>query len=105
MSLFATVNGKYVADVATNKGWSDFVEWAEQRNSTALLHLVEHGWTDDISDLYHVLRADLEKAAPDVRSVGQGILDAIASVKDGDVLLISDGVGGDGDSEEDDLEE
>ena len=94
MSIYAqTDNGQ--TQIASNKGWSQFGDWAETldaKTNGAVVSLWEHGVTEDVKSLSAGLQAARTATKPiaDVEGIIEGILAACDGV---DYLLISNGMG------------
>ena len=82
--------------VATNRGWADLSEWADGLDAgkyPALMHLVDHGWEDDLP----AVAADIEKALAEDRPEGdvadtlEGIAKAIRENEKAGFVVVSAG--------------
>lgn len=96
MSYFATLDGKAVADVATNSGWLDFVRWVERQNTAeALQHLAEYGWSEQLDDAQRDLVAAMKNGKPsaDQRSIARRLWQTLRARGGATVLVVTDGIG------------
>lgn len=93
MSYSAYVDGEYAGDIATTSGWSAFRNWVtvNAQDGDESLHLVTHGWSDDIQALTKNLGGTSDDL--DVISIRDGI---IALLGNAETILVSDGADGNG---------
>lgn len=83
---------------ASNRGWSDFITWADGLDPAKypeLLHLCDHGWSQNLDDLEKELAVATDKEPPEDENVGQ-TLAAIAESMQGrdyeDVVGVTNGM-------------
>lgn len=94
MSIYANLDTDEQVQFASNKGWSDVIAWVDGLDKDdfgELIHLADHGWSQEIEALREQLEKAL-KASPEksVATTARALLDAIET---GDVVIISDGTG------------
>jgi len=66
VSVYTTLDGVIGPRVATNHGWSEFCDWVRFKGRwPAVLHLTEHGWSEDLVRLEYDLRLGLRSQPPD----------------------------------------
>jgi hypothetical protein len=80
--------------VATNRGWADVVEWAEDEGEDAypaLFGLLEHGVSEELVEIASEIGSILEDDPPvtDVAHTLQAIADAIEEHKDEGIVVVS----------------
>lgn len=95
MSLYAVVDGHDFGQVATVKGWSDFIEWANSQPYSQLAHLSQHGYSVRVhllaDQLYTALLED--PPSPDVRATAEGIEDICRKYWTAEIFIVTDGSG------------
>jgi len=107
MGYAVYINEKYVGDAATTLGWQDFVDWADTLPVTKyrdVVHLAEHGWTQNIGPLAKQLAEAILEEPPDeqhTKKTARLILKLLTDVSEPaiSVLVISDGAGDEGENE------
>jgi hypothetical protein len=101
MSYFVVVDDVEYGQVANVKGWSDFIEWADDQPYEELRHLIHHGFATELQRLADEITKAIRKSKPhpDVKSIGKDIAAIAKMHPDGKVLIITDGA--DDDSEDD----
>lgn len=96
VSIYATLDSEAIAQIATNKGWSDFSRWVERLPAeyVNLQHLCSHGWEEELDRVEAQLEGALNSHKPsdDVKSVGTGLLGILRSKDKATVLTITDGI-------------
>jgi hypothetical protein len=100
MTLSAYINEEWAADVATTTGWGDFLDVAE--GVAELRQLVDEGFCESPENLRVGLDKVMEKPiSPSVQGVVEGLQEAMRDMEEGDVFIVSDGLGDeDGDNSE-----
>lgn len=95
MSLYAMVDETDCGQIATVKGWSDFIDWAGKQDDEVLLHLIEHGYSTRLSELAAVISSYLRANPParDVRTTAKGVVDICRQHSQGSILIVTDGGG------------
>lgn len=95
MSLYAMADDVFAGDVASTGGWSDFGVWVESLDDYPELHaLWNYGWSQEPRRLQEELATATGMNAS-VRGVVAALL-AVAKINAGaDVIIVTDGVGGD----------
>jgi hypothetical protein len=107
MSMFAVI-GENRSDIASNSGWSEFIEWISNLdNVDDLRHLIEYGWDDDLAALADDLAAALEGGEPTEsnKEVAEALAEILVDNPDGDNIVVTNGEGGDEETNEDDQQE
>lgn len=109
MSVYATFDAEAGDQVASNKGWGDFVRWASALRKPALNDLIEDGETTQIRQVIADLEEALHQSPPaseTIEDTVRGLLRLLRINIDQEILLITDGTGpsveGDEDEEESD---
>ncbi len=112
MTLYAVVDDEELGQVATIKGWGDFIEWAEQQwrqdpQFRELAHLAVHGYATKLKDLADQIDAAISKSNPreDIESTARGIEDIARAYPDAEILIVTDGTGGDYDDDDDESDD
>ena len=101
MTIAAYIDGEFLADVATNKGWRDAASYV--RNSTDvraypnLHHLIEYGWHHFLTEVHNELSKLLVEKPPrskQVMTTLRGLADKLAGLRimPDQVIVISDGL-------------
>lgn len=103
MSVYAQIDGGEQRQIASNTGWGDACRWIDTLDvdeAGELIHLREHGWTDEASIAAEQLHRELDigEVAPDVAAVCADLLIVLESAAAGDVVCITDGMGSGGDA-------
>lgn len=96
MSYFATLDGRAVADVATNFGMRDFSDWVlEFEGIEALQYLIHYGESEELEDVEQNLIRALKIGEPTSgqRCIGEGLLAVLRGRGVATVLIVSDGTG------------
>jgi hypothetical protein len=68
MSIYASINGNDSEFFSSNLGWQNVTEWASELDVEKfedLIHLVEHGYTDDAQKLLEQIRLAIDEDKPD----------------------------------------
>ncbi len=86
--------------LASLTGWSDVNGWSQslaESQYSELLHLIDHGWSDDLPRLESQVQAAVGAADSDsVRSTMRGLLQSLKSRPAGiETVSVSDGMGPD----------
>ena len=104
MSLY--LDDRYLVDVATTSGWGDFCRWAEKQDSEQIRALADNGYTEMPVDLLAQLKNAAKPDDENVADVLDGIIKALEDIDaaDGDVLIVSDGLGDSDDGEADETD-
>lgn len=94
MSLYLNDENEGQAPLASNQGWGDFSAWVGTlpvADAPDLIQLVEHGWSEKVTELRAQLAEALRTAPPsrDVRSVAATLLEELPGAT---VLIVSDGM-------------
>lgn len=91
MSYAAYIDGEYVGDIATNRGWADFLSWSERSDSDDVHELANTG---TFSGDFDSLTEDLMSANKNTSagSVAHGLAELLSG---SGTLVISDGIGDD----------
>lgn len=97
MSIFANLDTGAQVQAGSNSGWGDFTRWIDTLDANdyaELVHLVEHGWCQDLPALTKQLGKAVESAKPDADAANIGRAVAmLASSGTGDgVMVISNGM-------------
>jgi hypothetical protein len=97
MSLYLEFDNGAQRDLASNKGWSEFGDWADKLSLAAygaVIELWEHGITERVERLGEQLAVAVKKENPskDVSSIAQNILDAVAEIKDAEFVMVTNGI-------------
>lgn len=86
--------------VATNRGWSDVADWANDLGNRAnetypnLMHLIDHGDCDELEGLVADIDGALAHDRPDDATVVKtlrGLRAAVKQSEDAPYVLVSDG--------------
>lgn len=97
MSVYATLDGEISDQIASNGGYGDFGRWVDGLDVDAfpqLVHLREHGWTQNLPDFRQQLNQALEEnpPGPDTEEMAKGLSDLLDK-NDAEVLTVSEGFG------------
>lgn len=96
MSYYLVVGGEQWTQVASIGGWKEFREWVENlENVNELLHLVNHGWNQNLGKLKNQLVSALneEKPSANVKGIGEAIVEALDNAPKGSSsCLLTDGL-------------
>ena len=107
MSLYAVVDGEDFGQIATIKGWSDFVEWAENQHYSELAHLAEYGYATHVLKLANSIYSALldDKPSSDIESTALGIEEICRANWKSEIFIVTDGSSDDDyeDDEDDDV--
>ncbi len=98
MSTYLTLDGGLPLDLASNRGWGDFVRWADRLDAGAfgqVAHLAEYGWCQEPALLRAQLAAALRLRPPDDHTAG--VARTLLEALDGpaEVVTITNGQGPD----------
>lgn len=89
--------GQPCVQVATNRGWVDVADWADElENETYpnLLHLIDHGSCDDLAGLIEDIDGALQNDEPDDETVAETLRGLRAAVKQNEgepYVIVGDG--------------
>ena len=95
--------------VATNTGWSQFGDWADDQDVAdypALVQLWEHGHSTSLKDVHVELGKALQghtlpyNPEGDLRAIMEGLQKAVGDNLDAEILLVTNGVRADDGSPE-----
>lgn len=96
MSIYAVINENEPEMFASVVGWSDIVAWAESLDAEQfpnVVHLTEHGYTEQIPQLIQEIESAIDIVAPS-ESVASSLNELVGLLQDeSGVLLINDGMG------------
>jgi hypothetical protein len=101
MSLYAQFDDGTQEFLSSNRGWSEFGEWADGLDTDEypqVVHLREYGWCQQLAGLKYQLHAALKwrRPANDRVAATAGTLLAILSNRTGgEVLTVTDATGPD----------
>jgi hypothetical protein len=101
MSLYAQFDDGTQEFLSSNRGWSEFGEWAdglEAGKFPQVVHLREHGWCQRLGDLGAQLRAALKDERPEddnVTATASALVTILSNQTGGEVLTVTDGSGPD----------
>ena len=103
MSLYAEVDDEDFGQVATIKGWSDLIDWADSLDYPELAHLAEHGFSEKLSTLADEIGAAITESnpRPDIETTARGIEEICRANPDAKILVVTDGTDDDFDEEDD----
>lgn len=106
MAYSAIIGGTEQIPLASTQGWADAKSWIDELDAETfplIVHLAEHGWTQDLPGVRKQIIAALKAQPPDDESIAKtmaGLALALKSAK-GESLFVSDGTavddGGDDD--------
>jgi hypothetical protein len=102
MSYYAIIDDRVADKIATTRGYSDLGKWIDTlsvEDHGELIHVREHGWSQQVMSLIQQLGKALRDAPPTNNSVlttARGLLKTIRDAKPtaDSVLVISDGADG-----------
>lgn len=105
MSIYATLDGEIGDQVASNRGWSDALDWIDGLDADRFpepIRLVDYGWSQELPELKQQLESALEESPPDkdTASVMQSLISMLNGTE-AEVLTLTDGLAPS--TEEDDL--
>lgn len=107
MSIYLHRDGEAEGvQVASSGGWSDVLDWADNlptKHYSAIGHLLQHGWTEDISDAERQLDEAIKFYAPDdeeTLSTLNGLSRTLNDNVHADVVNLSNGISADDDQDE-----
>lgn len=93
MSIYATINDAEPEFFSSTQGWRDVAAWAEELSADdypEFIHLVEHGFTDDLSKVIPEIRSAMKASVPDASvSATIGELLDLMSGKSGEMIIDS----------------
>ena len=98
MTIQAIIGGEEFIELATNKGYGDFVRWVDSipvDKVPLLSHLVDWGWVNDLSELEKELAntIDTYNALPSVKKTAREFLDnLIKRSTKAETVMITDGL-------------
>jgi hypothetical protein len=97
MSIQVATGPGVGSEIASNRGWGDFVRFAETLDGAPeLLHLVTYGWCNDAATLSLEIEAALGLTNDEnLKQVGQNLLEMIDDAGPGSPVIITDGTGPD----------
>jgi len=96
MTLSAYLDTKWEADVATISGWGDLGRFVSSLDDDypELRGLLERGWSGHAEMLANEIELVMDIAKDEeVRDVLRGLLETAQSAKEGQAVIISDGLG------------
>ncbi len=110
MSIYTSIGGEEPSFLSSNLGWSEFCDWADSLPPAAVevVHLAEHGWSQNIDALAEQLRAAGNATSPeaDVAATIRSLLDAIdARAPESESVVITDGLSADDEGDDTDDED
>lgn len=93
MSRYAVLDSEVIEQVASNRGWGDFIRWAGKLSGDYpdLKHLAAHGWDEDLGLVVKQLKSALSANPPDddTRKVADDLLVLLQDRGDATVLTIT----------------
>lgn len=95
MSLYCVVDGEDCGQVATVRGWSEFIEWADKQKYKPLAHLAQHGFSTEVRWLGASIRVSLVEDMPsvEIEDTAWGIERICREHPDAGILIVTDGSG------------
>lgn len=109
MTMTLTLDGGNESDLASNIGWSRFVDWARLLNPNEfpdLIHLAEYGICQDVPKLQEQLASALEKAKPvrgNVVHTINNLKSLLENRESAGCVMVSNGLSDQPDDEESDI--
>ena len=93
MSIYATVGENEPVFFSSNQGWKELTEWADgldEETYSEVVHVAEHGFTNDLVSLSSQLTAAMVDDPPDddVRATVEELVDLLAG-ESGEVIINS----------------
>jgi hypothetical protein len=97
LSVYATFDEGPGEQIASNGGWSDFTDWAEDfelPKYEKLLQLLEHGYTTEPGRLADQLAEALEAVPPEesAMSVGERLIEVLRANDTQEAVFVTDGM-------------
>lgn len=95
MSVYISINEEDPSEVASNSGWSQFIEWAQSLDDAdEILQLAEHGVSENLDDLADELKLAVEESKPidDVLPIVEMILELIEDEDPDSVAVVNSGI-------------
>lgn len=98
MSIYATFDESAGDQLASNRGWGDFVRWTESLDADTfpnVVHLAEYGWVDELPKLAAELTKAIEQHSPEAQGLDKTLAELIELVKanqDKEAIFITDGM-------------
>lgn len=94
MSVYAKFSDSVPTEVASNQGWSQFGDWVDSLGVTEfseVIHLWEHGWSQNTEDLTNQLNTAIQDSPPinDVVTIVRGLC---SFLRGEDTVIITAGV-------------
>lgn len=97
MSLYLSLDGAPGAALASNAGWSAFVDWSETlADAPDLFHLVDYGWTGRVREAAAELARALAESPPRDGSVSATAANLLGLLRGSgaEVACVTNGQGG-----------
>lgn len=93
MSIYSIINGSEPAFFSSLQGWKDVTTWTESLDHSVfeeIVHLTEHGFSNDIKALVVELRKAIKKSTPSesVQSTISELIDLLSG-ESGEVIINS----------------
>ena len=85
MSVYLSFDGGEPMDLASNQGWADVAAWSEALSPDSyyyLLHLIDHGWSEDLASVEEQLAKAMQESPPDKDDVKKTLEHFAATIKD-----------------------
>lgn|GEM_PF-5584957 len=97
MSIYVALDSEIGPQIASNRGWSDFIAWAVTLDLTKFYKVVqfaEHGLTEDLAELAENIESAIAdgKSPAGVAVIGQNIIDAIRDNPEAGVIMVTNGI-------------
>lgn len=96
MSIYAQTGEKgRQIQIATNRGWSGFIDWTETiEDAPALQKLCDDGITGEAPAVLEELKRSLKKDAPsaDIVAIGSSLAKGLKAAGKDEPLLITNGI-------------
>ena len=99
MTYYLIVGGQEQMPLATTSGWADLKLWSRILTPAAypqLVHLIDHGWAQQLDSLALEIKKAMLAHAPDTESVAATLEDlyyAVAYSGEAASVFVSDGMG------------
>jgi hypothetical protein len=93
MSIYAIIDGLEPSFFSSNSGWADVVSWTDRINENdyeTVVHLAEHGYSEDVPVLQSQLQDAMEASPPDA-SVAATLAELMDLLVDAEIVFITDG--------------
>ena len=92
MSRYASFDDGSQQQIATNSGWGSFIQWSdglEVEQFPELIHLAEHGWSQNLGKVVEELRKAKSSEDADTEHVVKGLIELLSG-RDG-AMVVTDG--------------